>query len=302
MERILVLEGGTSSEREVSLRSAAAVARALEKAGYDVVRADPAAADFDLARVVDGCDIVFPILHGAGGEDGTVQRQLDALGKPYLGSGPDACDLTFNKQKYRELVTAHGVRMAEGQVVDRAAFDVTPLRRSPYVLKPIDGGSSIDTLILHNTAEEPDVVYFDDLFAKYGTMLLEQLIEGPELTVGVLGDEPLAVIMVVPPSGELFDYENKYNGRTQEIVDPPQIPSETKQKAQELALQLHQLTSCRHLSRTDMFAASDGSLVVLETNTMPGMTDQSLFPKMAAAAGYDMPALVSRFVELAKGV
>lgn len=300
--KVLVLQGGNSSEREVSLRSAINVTEWLRKVGYDVITADPAETGFDLEKVTTDCGVVLPILHGAGGEDGVLQRQLEALGKPFLGSGSAACELTFDKAKYRDFITAQGIRMAAGEVVDREWFDASPLRKAPYVLKPIAGGSSVDTVILHDLAKEPTATYFDELFSRYGTMLLEQLINGQELTVGVLGGEALPIIIIVPPAGEEFDYENKYNGRSQEIVNPTQVPAEVQKQAQELALQLHRLTGCRHLSRSDMMLGRDGELYVLETNTIPGLTEQSLLPKMAAAEGIDMPVLVTRFVEMAKEI
>lgn len=297
--KILVLQGGNSSEREVSLRSGANVIRWLKALGYDVVGADPAEAGFDLKTVAADCDVVLPVLHGSGGEDGQLQLHLEAMDKPFLGSDSAACELTFDKAKYREFVTGQGIRMAGGGVVDRKKFDTSVLRKAPYVLKPIAGGSSVDTVILHDLADEPGTAYFDELFSRYGHLLLEELIEGQELTVGVLGNQALPIILVIPPSGEEFDYENKYNGRTQEIVNPPQVSAEVQKRAQDLALQLHRLTGCRHLSRSDMIIGRDGILYVLETNTIPGLTEQSLFPKMAAATGLDMGALVRCFVNMA---
>jgi len=302
MKRIVVLQGGVSSEREVSLRSAANVVEQLKKLGYTAVVADPADADFNLRKLAEKCDAVLPILHGAGGEDGVLQEQLEAMGKPFLGSGSEACELTFDKALYRDFLHEYGVLMADGEVVTRAQFKKSELRDVPYVLKPINGGSSVDTVIVRDLANEPDEAYFADLFARHGEMLLEELIEGQELTVGVLGDKALPVILIVPPTSEAFDYENKYNGRTQEIVNPEQVSTQVQERAQDLALRLHRLTGCRHLSRTDMIVTPGGMLYVLETNTIPGLTQQSLFPKAAAAAGYDMPALIKCFVELAVGL
>jgi len=300
--KILVLQGGTSNEREVSLRSAANVIQHLRGLGHEVAVADPADKGFDITVIARECDMVLPVLHGAGGEDGVLQRQLEGMGAAFLGSGSEACALTFDKAKYRDFMAGHDVQMARGQVVDRAQFDASELRKASYVLKPITGGSSLDTVILNDLAKEPAAVYFDELFARYGTMLLEQLIKGQEITVGVLGDQALPVILIIPPSDGEFDYENKYNGRTQEIVNPTQISSETLARAQELALSLHNMAGCRHLSRTDMIVMPGGELYVLETNTLPGMTEQSLFPKAAATAGYDMSELVKRFVEMAKAL
>jgi D-alanine-D-alanine ligase len=300
MEKILVLQGGLSSERDVSLRSAANVITELKKLGHEVVVADPADADFNLQKSTRDCDIVFPILHGAGGEDGVLQRQLEQMGKPFLGSGSEACEVTFDKALYRDFLVEYGVLMADGGAVTVAQFKWSELRDAPYVLKPIDGGSSVDTVILHDLAQEPNEAYFADLFTRHPEMIIEELIEGQELTVGVLGDKALPVILIVPPAAETFDYENKYNGRTQEIVNPAQVSGNVQERAQDLALRLHRLTGCRHLSRTDMIATPDGRLYVLETNTIPGLTAQSLLPKAAAAAGLDMAALVKCFIALAK--
>lgn len=302
MEKVLVLQGGDSSEREISLRSAGNVAEWLQKVGYDVVVADPAESDFNLAELSGKCDVVLPMLHGEGGEDGYLQGQLQELQKPFLGSESGACELTFNKALYREFVIKQKIRMPEGVVVDRAQFDTAALRQQPYVLKPIDGGSSVDTVILHDLSKEPDDAYFDTLFNRHREMLLEELIFGQEITVGILRNKALPLIHIVPPDHEEFDYENKYNGRTKEITNPPEIPHDKQREAQNLALKVHVLTGCRHISRSDMILATDGTLYMLETNTIPGMTEQSLFPKMAAADGMDMAALVRSFVEMAEGL
>jgi D-alanine-D-alanine ligase len=299
-KKVVVLYGGTSSEREVSLHSGANVAEYLTDAGYTVELADTGGPDFDLLGVCENAGAVLPILHGAGGEDGVLQRELERLHVSFFGSGSEACALTFNKGRYREFIEGHGIKMAAGEVVDRKQFRVSTLRQAPYVLKPLNGGSSVDTIILHDLAKEPSDAFFDDMFVRYEHMLLEVLIVGQEITVGILNDKALPIILIVPPEGKDFDYENKYNGQTAEIVNPEQVPIGVQKQAQELALQLHLLTGCRHLSRSDMIVTTTGSLYVLETNTIPGMTAQSLFPKMAAADGMDMVALVKCFVEMAK--
>jgi len=301
-KRALVLGGGSSSERAVSLRSAAHVTAALKKAGYIVTTADPAEAGFDLRDAAHKVDVVIPMIHGKGGEDGVCQQSLEAMGKPFLGSGSAACALTFNKACYRNFMTAHRVQVAAGEIVSRQSFNKSKLRQASYVLKPIDGGSSVDTVIVRDLNREPSDKYFSELFARHEQMLLEQLVIGQEITVGVLGDKALPVILIIPPETGEFDYENKYNGATQEVVNPPQISLQTQQQAQELALKIYQLTGCRHLSRTDMIVTPKGELYVLETNTLPGMTAESLFPKAAAAAGYTMPKLVQCFMDMIKGV
>jgi D-alanine-D-alanine ligase len=296
---ILVLYGGNSNEREVSLRSGANVAKQLQANGHHVLLRDTAEPGFDLSQLVHEFDVVLPMLHGAGGEDGVLQREFDRLGVPYFGSDAEACVLTFNKVACKERLSENGIMTPPWEVVDQRQFESSPLRRRSYVLKPIAGGSTIDTLIVHNPEHQPvDEQAYAKLFKRYKKMLLEELIEGQEITVPVLGEQPLPVILIVPPLGEEFDYENKYNGRSQEIAQPHQLPMHLQSKAQKLALQVHRLTGCRHLSRTDIIIAEDGGMYVLETNTLPGMTEQSLVPKAAAVVGLDMSALVERFVIL----
>lgn len=296
---VLVLSGGTSSEREVSLRSGAAVAQGLQDAGYLVEIIDPASRPDDFNDKISAADVIFPVLHGAGGEDGRLQAELDKLGARYVGSGATASELCFNKWQYKELLRRHTIQTATGALVDQQSFTESKLIQKPYVLKPADGGSSVDTFIIRDVAEYDQAALLEAL-ERYPQMLLEELIEGTEITVGVLQTTALAIVEIVPPADGEFDYENKYNGRTQEFCPPRQIDPSIQAEAQALALKIHELCGCRELSRTDMIVTKDGQLYVLETNTMPGMTEQSLFPKAAAAAGYSMAELVDTLVQTAK--
>ncbi len=297
--KILVLSGGGSNEREISLRSGEHVCRALEIVGHIVTMADPANKDFVLSEITRNIDLVVIMLHGVGGEDGTVQSELDTLGIPYIGSKPKSCRLAIDKVATKKLMAEQGILTPAWQVVDKGQFLMSGLREGSYVLKPIRGGSSIDTLIVlnpeHQYINEADI---DNLFERNGTMLLEELVTGEEITVGVLGDDVLPVLQIIPPLGEQFDYENKYNGKTKEVVNPPGIGKSVMREAQEVARRLHEIVGCRHLSRTDMIIADNGALCVLEINTIPGMTEQSLYPKAAQAAGYDMPALFEELIRL----
>ncbi len=295
MIRVHVAYGGKSAEREVSLRSGTAVATALRQAGYEVRLLDTITADI---KDVAAGDVVFPALHGAGGEDGSIQAELEAHGARYVGSGPAASHLCFDKWQYRQLLAAHNLPLAAGALVQADTYASHKLAQTGYVLKPITGGSSIDTYIVRDLTVTPKK-QIADTFRRYPTMLLETLIEGIELTVGILGNEPLPVIEIIPPADGEFDYENKYNGRSQELCPPLHASEAVQQAVQKLALQAHQLAGCRDFSRTDIMADAAGKLYVLETNTIPGMTDQSLFPKMAQAAGISMPELCARLVELA---
>jgi D-alanine-D-alanine ligase len=294
--KILVLKGGSSNEREVSLRSAANIESALEAEGHEVISADPTDQGFNIEALVEGVDAVFPILHGKGGEDGALQADLEKLDVPFMGSRSEASSLTFDKIRYKQFLSENGVLTPNWQVVDVDTFEDAGLKEQSFVLKPIEGGSSIDTHIVHNPLHQ--ALDFSEVLRRYDKMLLEELIEGQELTVGVLDDTALPVILIVPPVGEEFDYENKYNGKTQEIVNPEDVPQDIQDEAKAVALRIHQLTGCRHISRTDFILAPSGSLYVLETNTIPGLTEESLFPKAASAHGYDMKKLVSHFVKI----
>jgi D-alanine-D-alanine ligase len=294
MHTILLLAGGTSREREVSLRSGQAVAEALQSQGYHVLVRDPSVKLHQVSQP----DAVFPVLHGQGGEDGTIQEQLENMGVPFVGSDAAASRCCFDKWKYRQLLGAHKLPIAEGALVTATSLWRSALARSPFVLKPFDGGSSIDTHIVRNP-QSVDRQAIEDSFTRNPKMLIEGLIEGTEITVGVLGDQALQVIEIIPPSDKEFDYENKYNGQTQELCPPQNVSNAAQTQAQELALQIHQLCGCRDFSRTDMIVTPDGECIVLETNTIPGMTAQSLFPKAAAAAGLAMPELAERLVAMA---
>jgi len=293
--RVAVVSGGTSNEREVSLRSGQAVTAALVRAGYTTELIDYQGVE---SLELINADVLFPVLHGQGGEDGVFQAACNKLGFPYIGSGEAASRLCFSKPTYLKLLRENGFPVASGEEITRADFALSPLTKQPFVLKPSEGGSSLDTLIVRDMTKIP-TDQIQELFTKYDFMLLEELIVGTEITVGVLDMTALPVIEIVPPENAEFDYENKYNGATKELCPPQSLSPAIQEAAQRLAEQIHVLTDCRHYSRTDMIVRPNGEMVVLETNTLPGMTDQSLFPKAAAAAGYSMPELTDKLVRLA---
>lgn len=294
--RILVVSGGSSDEREVSLRSGANITEGLIAAGYETSQYDPATSDISLKKAVEGCDVVFSIMHGSGGEDGTFQTQLERLGIPYVGSGVYASELCFDKWNYRALLQSHGLPVAPGELVDAETFWTSELIKQPFVLKPPKGGSSIDTILVRDVSLLDKVAITTDL-TKHHQLLLEQLIVGTEITVGVLGATVLPVIEIIPPEHAEFDYINKYNGATQELCPPVHVSQDIQTKAQTLALRIHELCDCSGFSRTDMMVSATGELFVLETNTLPGMTTESLFPKAAATHGIDLATLVDTLVK-----
>lgn len=295
MARIHIVCGGISGEREVSLRSGSAVAEALRAGGYDVGVFDTS----DSPEAITACDVVFPVLHGAGGEDGSIQAMLDTHGVRYVGSDAAASQLCFDKFRYKQMLKSAGLPVAQGELVDVKEYRAHPLSQKPHVLKPFDGGSSLDMMIIRK-GMAVDTAQIEKIFAQHKKMLLEELIVGDELTIGVLGDQAMPVIEIIPPDDGEFDYENKYNGRSQELCPPLHASQETQEHAQELALAAHRLTGCRDFSRTDIMYDRDRSeYYILETNTIPGMTEQSLFPKMAQTMGMDMPALCNQLVSFA---
>ncbi len=295
--KILVLGGGNSSEREVSLRSSAAVSVALTAIGHAVEMADPTDGEEAVMAAVERNELVFPILHGTGGEDGTIQRLLDTAGKPYLGSDAAASELCFDKVRLKTVLVDNGILTPKSEVVTTASFGTSGLAKAPFVLKPVADGSSVGTMIVKSLPYNSEQAAV--LLQGYGQMLLEELIVGIEITVPVLGAAALPVIEIVPPAGKVFDYENKYNGATSELCPPLHVSPELQNRAQRLAEEVHSVSGARHLSRTDMIITPGGQIYVLEINTLPGMTATSLLPKSAAAAGLDWSKLAARLVELA---
>jgi D-alanine-D-alanine ligase len=292
---VLVLSGGVSNEREVSLRSGTSVRDALTDSGHEVYVYDPQQGMEGLAGFVGKVDCVFPILHGRGGEDGTVQAELERLGFKYLGSDSRVSKLCFDKSAFKEILNKLSILTPKSELVTKLSIGSSPLLRNPYVLKPLNGGSSLDAFIIRNPGSR---TYDPRIFEHYQLMLLEELIEGTELTVPVLGTTSLPIIEIIPPKNQEFDYENKYNGATQELCPPKHIDGAKQQETQRLAELIHNQVGARHLSRTDIIMDREGKMWVLELNTMPGLTDQSLFPKAAQSSGMSMPQLVQKLVDL----
>ena len=295
--KILVLGGGNSPERAVSLRSAKAVAKAAAKAGFEVSEADPALGLTTLDSLTDA--VVFPILHGQGGEDGELQAELEKRNLPFLGSGSESSANCFDKWKTRESITRLGIPMPKAERVSKETYAGQALSEQPHVLKVNRGGSSIGTLIIRQPGKVHDE-QINKLFELDDVAVIEELIIGTEITVPVLDKTALPVIEIQPPQGLEFDYDNKYNGATAEICPPESISKQVQEEARRLAESVHQIMECRHLSRVDIMIDKSENLYVLEINTIPGLTDQSLYPRSAAVAGYDMPNLVREFAELVK--
>jgi len=285
-----------SPERDVSARSAKAVADAARTAGFEVSEINlingPSALDN-----ISKDTIVMPISHGVNAEDGWVQSKLEKRGLPFLGSDSQSSKNCFDKWRTRTILEKAGIEMPKAVQVTKESFSSEALSKEPYVLKILNGGSSIGTLIVRDPANVAQSK-IDEIFDMEDSAVLEQLIDGSEITVPILDKRSLPVIEIIPPPNGEFDYDNKYNGATQELVPPKNVSAEVQKRAQKIAEQVHQIMGCRHLSRTDFMLDKSGKLFVLEINTMPGMTDQSLYPKAAAVSGLTMPQLVKKFTEL----
>lgn len=293
---VVVLYGGVSPERPVSLRSGEAVINALKKNNVSPLYFDTGK-DNSFIRLIPDNSLVLPILHGHGGEDGEIQKLLEQNRLNFLGSDSVSSNRCFNKNITRNMLARHGIPIAQGAAITIKDYHKHPLAKAPHVLKVSRGGSSIGTLIVTSSAEISSK-NIAEVFSYDSEAVIEQYIRGVEITVPILGNKALPVIEILPPEGELFDYKNKYNGRTRELCPPKSLNEQTQRKVQRLAEQVHKIMGCRHLSRVDMIIQTNGSPIVLEINTMPGLTDQSLYPKGAAQAGLTFPKLVKSFVDM----
>jgi D-alanine-D-alanine ligase len=297
---IAVLMGGWSAEREVSLMSGNGVADALESLGHRVTRIDM---DRDVAAKLAEAkpDVVFNALHGTPGEDGSVQGMLDLMGLRYTHSGMVTSVIAIDKQLTKQALVPHGIPMPGGRMVSREElYRQDPLPR-PYVLKPVNEGSSVGVAIV--TAESnvgnPISAEARGPWQEFDALLAEPFIRGRELTTAVLGDQALGVTELKPKNG-FYDYDAKYTDGLTEHVFPAQIPDDVAEACKRIALDAHRLLGCKGASRADFrWDDSQGveGLFLLEVNTQPGMTPLSLVPEQARHLGIDYASLVQRIVE-----
>ncbi|MFC3581772.1 D-alanine--D-alanine ligase [Sphingomonas hylomeconis] len=297
---IAVLMGGPSAEREVSLLSGAGVARALESLGHLVTRIDMGR---DVAaRLAEAApDVVFNALHGTPGEDGSVQGMLDLMGLRYTHSGMITSVIAIDKVLTKQALVPHGIPMPGGRIVkSETLHDGDPLPR-PYVLKPVNEGSSVGVAIVTHDGNygNPIAPGAEGPWQEFDELLAEPFIRGRELTTAVLGDWPMGVTELKPKSG-FYDYDSKYTDGMTEHVYPADIPDEITQACKALALKSHRLLGCKGCSRSD-FRWDDergvDGLFLLEVNTQPGMTALSLVPEQARHNGMSYPELVQRIVD-----
>ncbi|MGD9895618.1 MAG: D-alanine--D-alanine ligase [Candidatus Methylacidiphilaceae bacterium] len=287
--RVVVLEGGPSHEREVSLRTGSAVTRALRQLGYLVEEVDPKDAEVILP---EGTDIVFLCLHGTFGEDGQVQRLLLRRGIPFTGSGAEASERAFDKAWSKEAFRKAGVPTPDWTLA--RSPDKLPLPL-PFVLKPARQGSSVGVSRVFQKEEYPEA------FARAATedhlVVAETYVEGRELTVGILGDDLLPIVEIRPKAG-FYDYRNKYTPGASDYLCPAPLSAKQEKGVAEAALAAYRALGCTVYGRVDLFLDAADNPWVLEVNTIPGMTETSLLPKAAQAAGISFTQLCERVLRL----
>ncbi len=303
--RLALLAGGKSSEREVSLKSGEQVYKALHKERYDIRRYDP---QFDLEKLIHDAaelDVALIIMHGRWGEDGTIQGLLDLLEVPYQGSGVLGSAMAINKEISKSRYRQAGLRVAKDLVFPREEVPspgyIMEELGLPVVIKPVSEGSSIGVTVARSPEEVAAGI--DQALQLDRRVLVEEFIDGMEVTSGVLGNdqlEALPLVEIVPGEAyRFFDYEAKYQPGASTEICPARLSPAMTARVQQVGLTAHRALQCRGYSRTDTIVKGD-EVYVLETNTIPGMTATSLFPQAAAGMGLDFSALLDRLVELAR--
>jgi D-alanine-D-alanine ligase len=302
---VAVLMGGWSSEREVSLMSGQGVTDALRERGWTNVT--PVDMDRNVAQVLAALrpDVVFNALHGTPGEDGTVQGMLDLMQIPYTHSGLETSVIAIDKELTKMVLVPHGIRMPKGRMVDSASlYEGDPMAR-PYVLKPVNEGSSVGVAIVTDEGNmgKPISAKAEGPWKHFDRLLAEPFVPGRELTVAVLIDEALCVTELKPKAG-FYDFDAKYTDGLTEHVCPAEVPPNIAQAMMDMALAAHRLLGCRGASRADFRwddSLGEAGIYLLEINTQPGMTALSLVPEQARQKGIDYGELVERLIAEALG-
>jgi D-alanine-D-alanine ligase len=296
-KQIAVLMGGPGSERDVSFATGKGVAKALRSLGAEVTEVDVKGPDFKLPP---GTELAFLTIHGTFGEDGQLQKILEQRGIAYTGDGVAPSELAFDKIRSKQAFQQHDITTPYWQIVTEGQRPTIPI---PFVIKAPREGSTVGVFIIKNE-REIDAAMTDA--SKYATdLLVEKFISGRELTIGILGDQALPILEIIPKGG-FYDFTNKYPflnpsaGGGAEHVCPAKIPEEQTRAIQDLALRAHRALGLQVYSRVDIMLPNEGEPTVLEINTIPGMTEASLLPEAAAAAGIGYPELCARIIELSQ--
>ncbi|RMI36846.1 D-alanine--D-alanine ligase family protein [Streptomyces triticirhizae] len=296
LERVVVLAGGLSNERQVSLRSGTRVSAALRAAGVEVAVWDVDASLID-ELAADPPQVVFPLLHGVAGEDGTVKEVLELLGVPYVGAAPGACRTAFDKAVAKEVLSRAGVATPASVTLPKAAFHdlgatavmarVVERLGLPLFVKPRAGGSAFGVTRVERAEELPGALM--TCFGHHDEALVERAVAGTEIAVAVadLGEGPRALPTVEIAADGVYDYAARYTAGAVRFHIPARVPAAVAEEAARVAVRAHQALGLRHLSRTDAIVDAAGGVWVLETNVAPGLTETSTFPLAVEAAGLD---------------
>jgi D-alanine-D-alanine ligase len=306
VSRVAVLKGGRSLERQVSLRSGARVQDALEHLGHEVVAID-AGTDLIQRLREAGPEVAFVAMHGRDGEDGTIQELLEILGIPYTGSGVLACVRAMDKVLAKHLMLEDGIPTPEFFAFNETAFRelgaadalhaIEERLDFPIVVKPAGQGSALGIKFARTAADIPGALVA--AFSYDDKVLLERYVAGRDLAVSILDAEPLPIVEAVPRGDDFYDFESRYEiGRTS-FICPADLAEGITERAQELALRIYRLLGCYGFARVDLMLDAEGELYVLEANPIPGLTETSLLPQAAEAAGIGFDELVGRILELA---
>lgn len=289
--RVAVLKGGISSEREVSLRSGAAVARGLSEAGYDIVEVNVT----DTRPLIpEGIEAAFIALHGEFGEDGGIQQYLADKGIPYTGAGIESSKNSFSKIATKQIFEKQGIPTPRYEVLKNGMIPRIPI---PAVVKPVHGGSSLGVNKILKTEDWNGTL--EDALKYDSAVLVEEFIEGTELTVGIIGSEALPIIEIRAP-GDWYGYGAKYTAGKTEYLVPAPIDEKIAQRCKDASLKAYNALHCKGFGRVDIRLSRNGIPYVLELNTIPGFTETSLLPKAAAYAGISFPDLCERILTLAE--
>jgi D-alanine-D-alanine ligase len=294
--KVAVVMGGSSAEREISIQSGSGVMRALQALGYDAQSLDYDRRFFDAIRDL-APDVVFNALHGPGGEDGHIQALLDFLAIPYTGSGVEACALSMDKHLTKKLLAAEGLPTAAWDLFDLSGGTLPLLPGSldlPLVIKPRFEGSALGVAIVKTHEQWTSAMIA--AAKNYSQILAEEFVEGREFTVGILGEEAMPVIEIVPNRDDFYTFDAKYAPGGSTHIVPARIDDDLAARLQMLALSTHRLLGLRDCSRTDFIVSREGRPYILEINALPGLTQTSLLPDAAASLGISYEALVDRLV------
>lgn len=297
---IAILKGGISSEREISLISANKVSQNIDRSKFQVVEYDTKTDLYKFIRDVQNSsiDVAFPVLHGTGGEDGTIQGLLELLGIPYVGCGVLCSALTIDKVKTKQILINYQIPTPKFSVYENIEAISLDEIKLPCVIKPINAGSSVGISIPENKQEL--TVGIKNAFLQSRHIMLEEYISGKEFTVGVIGmtqaPQVLPVIEIKPIISKFYDYKAKYQTNGSTHICPAQISLELKDKLQNFAVQIYKYLECYGMARIDFMVDSYDRPYFIEVNTIPGMTDVSLLPEAAKAAGISFPELLTKLI------